>query len=83
MYLNKQMSAILMCMIFAEKLTTEEAICEMWARRRGADFCEIEGGGIMPFDKTVLEARRCSTGGLYHRTSKSTPSQIETILIPY
>ena len=53
-YLDKQMFATIMCMIPAGKLTTQEAICEMWARRKGADFCEIEGGGIMPFDKKLF-----------------------------
>ena len=70
-YLDKQTFATIMCMIPAGKLTTQEAICEMWARRKGADFCEIEDGGIMPFDKKiVLEARRCSAGRLYHRTER-------------
>ena len=36
-YLDKQMFATIMCMIPAGKLTTQEAICEMWARRKGAD----------------------------------------------
>lgn len=26
----------------------------MWAKRKGADYCEIEGGGIMPFDKKMF-----------------------------
>ena len=26
----------------------------MWARRKGADFCEIESGGIKPFDKKLF-----------------------------
>ena len=53
-YLDKQTFATIMCMIPAGKLTTQEAICDMWARRKGADFCEIEGGGIMPFDKKLF-----------------------------
>ena len=53
-YLDKQTFATIMCMIPAGKLTTQEAICEMWARRKGADFCEIKGGGIMPFDKKLF-----------------------------
>ena len=53
-YLDKQMFATIMCMIPAGKLTTEEAICEMWASRKGADTCEIRGGGIMPFDKKLF-----------------------------
>lgn len=31
-YLDKQMFATIMCMIPAGKLTTQEAICEMWAK---------------------------------------------------
>ena len=52
-YLDKQMFATIICMIPVGKLTTEDAICEMWARRKGADYCEIEGG-IMPFDKRMF-----------------------------
>lgn len=53
-YLDKQMFATIVCMIPAGKLTTLDAICEMWAKRKGADCCEIEGGGIMPFDKRMF-----------------------------
>ena len=53
-YLDKQMFATIMCMIPAGKLTTQEAICGMWAKRRGADRCEIETSGIMPFDKRLF-----------------------------
>ena len=53
-YMNKQMFATIMCMIPAGKLTTQEAICEMWAKRKGADCCEIESSGIMPFDKKMF-----------------------------
>lgn len=53
-YLDKQTFATIMCMIPAGKLTTQEAICEMWARRKGADRCEIEDSGIMPFDKKLF-----------------------------
>ena len=53
-YLDKQTFATIMCMIPPGKLTTQEAICEMWARRKGADFCEIKSGGIMPFDKKLF-----------------------------
>ena len=53
-YLDKQMFATIMCMIPAGKLTTHEAICKMWAKRKGADYCEIESGGIMPFDKKLF-----------------------------
>lgn len=53
-YLDKQVFATIMCMIPAGKLTTQEAICEMWAKRKGADTCEIKDGGIMPFDKQMF-----------------------------
>lgn len=53
-YLDKQMFATIMCMIPAGKLTTHEAICEMWAKRKGADYCGIESSGIMPFDKKMF-----------------------------
>ena len=53
-YLDKQMFATIMCMIPAGKLTTQEAICGMWAKRKGADRCEIERSGIMPFDKRLF-----------------------------
>ena len=53
-YLDKQTFASIMCMISAGILTTQEAICEMWARRKGADTCEIKDGGIMPFDKQMF-----------------------------
>ena len=53
-YLDKQMFATVMCMIPVGKLTTLEAICGMWAKRKRADCCEIERSGIMPFDKKML-----------------------------
>ena len=53
-YLDKQMFATIMCMIPTGKLTTQEAICGMWAKRKGADCCEIERSGIMPFDKRLF-----------------------------
>ena len=53
-YLDKQMFATIICMIPAGKLTTEDAICGMWAKRKGADYCEIESSGIMPFDKRMF-----------------------------
>ena len=53
-YLDNQTFATIMCMIPPGKITTQEAICEMWARRKEADFCEIEGDGIMPFDKKLF-----------------------------
>ena len=53
-YLDKQMFATIMCMIPAGKLTTQEAICGMWAKRKEADRCEIERSGITPFDKRLF-----------------------------
>ena len=53
-YLNTQMFATIMCMIPAGKLTTQEAICGMWAKRKGAGCCEIKRSGIMPFDKRLF-----------------------------
>ena len=53
-HLDKQTFSTIMCMIPAGKLTTQEAICDMWARRKGADTCEIKDGGIMPFDKQMF-----------------------------
>ena len=49
-YMDKQMFATIVCMIPNGKLTTMEAICSMWAKRKGADYCEIEGGAL-PMDK--------------------------------
>ena len=53
-YLNKQMFATIVAMIPAGKLTTQEAICEMWAKRKGGEFCELERYSILPIDKKVL-----------------------------
>ena len=53
-YLNKQMFATIVAMIPAGKLTTLEAICEMWAKRKGGEFCELERYSILPIDKKVL-----------------------------
>lgn len=53
-YLDKQMFSTIVCMIPAGKLTTLDDICEMWAKRKGADYCEIEDGGVMPFDKRMF-----------------------------
>ena len=53
-YMDKQMFATIICMIPAGKLTSHDAICKMWAKRKGAAYCEIEGGGIMPFDKRMF-----------------------------
>lgn len=54
MYLDRQMFATIMCMIPAGKLTTQEAIYEMWAKRKGADRCELQEHSILPIDKRVL-----------------------------
>lgn len=53
-YIDKQMFATIICMIPAGKLTSHDAICKMWAKRKGAAYCEVEGGGIMPFDKRMF-----------------------------
>ena len=53
-YMDKQMFATIICMIPAGKLTTHDAICKMWAKRKGVDYCEIQGDGIMPFDKRMF-----------------------------
>lgn len=53
-YLDKQMFATIVCMIPAGKLTTQEAIYEMWAKRKGVDRCELQEHGLLPVDKRVL-----------------------------
>ena len=53
-YLNRQMFATIVAMIPAGKLTTQEAIYEMWAKRKGGDSCELESYSILPIDKRVL-----------------------------
>jgi len=53
-YLDRQMFATIVCMIPAGKLTTQEAIYEMWAKRKGADHCELQNYSILPIDKRVL-----------------------------
>ena len=53
-YLNKQMFATIVAMIPSGKLTTQEAICEMWAKRKGGDFCELESYTLLPVDKRAL-----------------------------
>ena len=50
-YLDKQMFATIICLIPAGKLTTLDAIYEMWAKRKGADKCEIGKDGFMPYSK--------------------------------
>lgn len=52
-YMDSQMFATIMCMIPAGRLTTQEAICKMWAKRKNRDYCEVQGG-ILPFDKSVF-----------------------------
>ncbi len=73
-YLDKQMFATIMCMIPAGKLITQEAICEMWARRKGANFCEIKGDGIMPFDKKLFWNPPMFSGWILSQNSKTTAS---------
>jgi len=53
-YLDKQMFATIVTMIPVGKLTTQEAIYEMWAKRKGADHCELQNYSILPIDKRVL-----------------------------
>jgi len=53
-YLDKQMFATIVTMIPMGKLTTQEAIYEMWAKRKGADHCELQNYSILPIDKRVL-----------------------------
>ena len=53
-YLDRQMFATIVTMIPPGKLTTQDAICGMWAKRKGADCCEIERSGVMPFDKRLF-----------------------------
>ena len=53
-YLDKQMFATIVTMIPAGKLTTQEAIYEMWAKRKGVDRCELQEHGLLPVDKRVL-----------------------------
>lgn len=49
-YMDKQMFATIVSLIPAGKLTTMEDICSMWAKRKGADRCEVEGG-FLPIDR--------------------------------
>lgn len=53
-YLDKRMFATIICLIPAGKLTTSEAIYEMWAKRKGADRCEIGGYGFTPIIKDMF-----------------------------
>jgi len=53
-YLDRQMFATIVSMIPAGKLTTREAIYEMWAKRKGVDHCELQNYSILPIDKRVL-----------------------------
>lgn len=52
-YMDNQMFATIVSLIPAGKLTTHKAICEMWAKRSGKDYCEVRGG-ILPFDKSLF-----------------------------
>lgn len=53
-YLERQMFATIVAMIPAGKLTTQEAIYEMWAKRKGGDCCELQEYSILPIDKKVF-----------------------------
>ena len=82
-YLDKQMFATIMCMIPAGKLTTQEAVCEMWAKRKGADYCEIESSGIMPFDKRIFWTPTDVQRVDFFTDLKSYGSDNTETLIPY
>lgn len=53
-YLDRQMFATIVAMIPIGKLTTKEAIYEMWAKRKEVDRCELQEYGILPIDKRML-----------------------------
>ena len=53
-YLDKQIFATIICMIPAGKLTAQEAVYEMWAKRKGGDRCELQVYSILPIDKRGL-----------------------------
>lgn len=52
--ISKQMFATIVCLIPYGEVTTCEAIYEMWARRQGADYCNLEVAGLLPFTKDIL-----------------------------
>lgn len=56
-YIDDQMFASIVCMIPPGKLSTIEAILDMWAKRHGKDFAE-SNGGILPYSRKVLFAPR-------------------------
>ncbi len=49
-YMDRQMFSTIVCMIPTGKLTTIEAICSMWAKKKHADCCML-GSGFLPFDR--------------------------------
>lgn len=53
-YLDRQTFAAILSLIPPGKLTTQEAVCEMWARRKAAACCEIKNEGFMPFGKKMI-----------------------------
>lgn len=53
-FLDAWMFSTIVCLIPAGKLSTIEAICEMWAKRKGADWCELGSCSLLPIFRTVL-----------------------------
>ena len=82
-YLNKQMFATIVAMIPAGKLTTLEAICEMWAKRKGGDFCELESYTLLPVDKRALWTTADVQRVDFITDLKSYDSDNTETLIPY
>ena len=82
-YLDKQMFATIVCMIPAGKLTTLDAICEMWAKRKGADYCGIQHNGLLPLDKRFFWKSTDVQRIDFINDLKSYPSVDENNIIPY
>ncbi len=51
--MDLQLFATIVCLIPPGKLSSVEAICEMWAKRKGRDFCELERG-VLPYGKSLF-----------------------------
>lgn len=81
-YLDLQMFATIVCMIPAGKLTTTEAISEMWAKRKGKRHCEL-ADGVLPYGKdfafTPADVTRVDT----ILDFASLPNVDESNFIPY
>ncbi len=82
-YLDRQMFATIVSMIPAGKLTTQEAIYEMWAKRKGADHCELQNYSILPIDKRVLWKPTDVQRVDFIDDLKSYPDIDEKNIIPY